>query len=272
MIALDIGGTKVKYGIFDESLSSFGQFDVSDTTGREAVVENVVAFLKKNHTDHIGISAPGPFDYENGISFMRHKLTSLHGVSLKEIFENEFPHTKVFFIHDAHAFALGVMEENKGLLNENFSGLMLGTGIGYINVEKGVPKLNDSGTPQNPLWNMPFKDGVAEDYVSTKALLNSAKEKGFCFDNIKSMSDEARNGNKDLLEIFGNCGETLGECTEIKRKEHSFTTVAIGGQISKSFDLMRNGFEKVSAVPAYVVKNPARCALYGLKCFYERII
>lgn len=271
MIALDIGGTKVKYGIFDKEPHSFGQFDVSDSNGREAVVENVVTFLKKNHTDHIGISAPGPFDYENGISLMKHKLTSLYGVNLRKILKNDFPSTKVFFIHDAHAFALGVMEENKGLLNENFSGLMLGTGIGYINVEKGVPKLNDSGTPQNPLWNMPFKDGVAEDYVSTKALLNSAKEKGFCFDNVKSMADKVRNGNKDLLEIFGNFGETLGECTEIKRKEHSFTTVAIGGQISKSFDLLKPGFEKVTNVKMYVVKEPEKCPLYGLKRFWEMI-
>lgn len=269
MIALDIGGAKVKYGIFDESLSSFCQFDVSDTAGREAIVESIVAFLKNNPTDHIGISVPGPFDYENGISLIKHKLTSLYGVNLRKILKNEFPGTKLFFIHDAHSFALGVMEENKNFNAGNFSCIMLGTGIGYINVEKGVPKLNDSGTPQNPLWNMSFKDGIAEDYVSTRALLKAAKEKGFCFDNVKSMADEARNGNKELLGIFKSFGETLGECTEIKRKEHCFGSVAIGGQISKSFDLLKPGFEKVTNVKMYVVKEPEKCPLYGLKRFWK---
>lgn len=269
MIALDIGGTKVKYGIFDKEPPYFGQFDVSDYNGKEAVSESIAAFFKNHNTDCIGISVPGPFDYENGISLMKHKLTSLYGVNLRKILKNEFPGTKLFFIHDAHAFALGVMEENKNFLAGNFSCIMLGTGIGYINVEKGIPKLNDKGTPQNPLWNMSFKDGIAEDYVSTRALLKAAKEKGFCFDNVKSMADEARNGNKDLLGIFKSFGETLGECTEIKRKEHCFTSVAIGGQISKSFDLMKPGFEKVTDAKVYVVKDSEKCALYGLKSFRE---
>lgn len=270
MIALDIGGTKVKYGIFDKEPPSFGQFDVSDSNGREAVVESIVAFLKNHNTDCIGISVPGPFDYENGISHMKHKLTSLYGVSFGEMLKNEFPCAKVFFIHDAHSLALGVLEENKSLLNENFSCLMLGTGIGYINVEKGTPKLNKVDTPQSPLWNMPFKDGIAEDYVSTKTLLNSANEKGFCFDNIKAMADEARTGNSDLLDIFMDFGKTLAECTEIKRKEHFFDTVVIGGQISKSFDLMESGFKKVTDVWVYMVKEPEKCALYGLKRFCEK--
>ena len=269
MIALDIGGTKVKYGVFDKEPPSFGQFDVSDSNGREAVAESIVAFLKNHNTDCIGISVPGPFDYENGISLMKHKLTSLYGVNLRKILKNDFPGTKLFFIHDAHSFALGVLEENKSLLNENFSCLMLGTGIGYINVEKGIPKLNKFGTPQSPLWNMPFNDGIAEDYVSTKALLSSANKKGFCFDNVKAMADEARKGNTDLLDIFKSFGETLGECTEIKRMEHFFDTVAIGGQISKSFDLMKPGFKKVTDARVYVVKEPEKCALYGVKRFWE---
>ena len=271
MIALDIGGTKVKYGIFGKSGADFGQFDVTDSKGCENVAASIVGFLKNYTPDCIGMSVPGPFDYEKGISHMKHKLTSLYGVNLGEMLKNEFPHTNVFFIHDARAFALGVMEENKSLLSENFSCLMLGTGIGYANVEKGVPKLTDSGTPKNPLWNMPFKDGIAEDYVSTRALIKSAEKKGYTFDNIKDMAECAKDGNTDLLGIFKRFGETLGECVQIKRKEHFFESVAIGGQISKSFDLMRQGFEKVSNAKIYVVKNPEKCALYGLKRFWRMI-
>lgn len=49
----------------------------------------------------IAVSTPGPFDFEFGISHMKHKLPSLYNVSLKERLEKEAPKSKVYFIHDA---------------------------------------------------------------------------------------------------------------------------------------------------------------------------
>lgn len=269
IIALDIGGTAVKYGLFFDNKEEFGQFSVYNSVGAEDIQKNLYDFLDNYTPDCIAISVPGPFDFNTGTSEMRHKLTSLYGIGLKKILENKFPETTVLFMHDSASFAYGAMHENPELVKDNFSCVMLGTGIGYVNVVNGVVQLNEKGTPLNPLWNMNYFDGIAEDYVSTKALLAQSEKVGYTFTNVKEMAVSARNGSRDMLDIFRKFGSDLGRCIEIKRKEDSFKKVVFGGQISKSFDLMQSGFETETDVSYTFVRDPSKCALYGLNVYVE---
>ncbi|MBE7043507.1 MAG: ROK family protein [Ruminococcaceae bacterium] len=270
VIALDIGGTAVKYGLFFGHNEEFGQFSVYDKDGQENVQTSLYRFLECYKADVIAISVPGPFDFQTGTSNMKHKLLSLYGVGLKKILEEKFQNVSVSFVHDSTAFAFGVMVEKPELIQDAFSCVMLGTGIGYVNVVKGVVQLNEQGTPKHPLWNMRFCDGIVEDYVSTNALLTKAREKGCFFNNIKEMSVFARKGNDEILDIFKGFGKQLGRCMEYKRQEDRFNQIVIGGQISKSFDLIREGFEKETDIPYLFVKDSSSCALYGLKAYTER--
>lgn len=270
IIALDIGGTAVKYGLFLDKKEEFGQFSVYNSDGTEDVLRNLYNFLNNYKGDCISISAPGPFDFKTGTSNMKHKLTSIYGIGLKKILEEKFVNTAVSFIHDSASFAYGVMYEKPKLVKRSFSCIMLGTGLGYVNVVNGRVQLNEIGTPLHPLWNMSFLDGIAEDYVSTNALLTEAKKRGYFFENVKAMSDFARKGNVAVLEILDNFGRNLGKCVEIKRKEDKFDQIVIGGQISLSFDLMRDGFESETDIKYEFVKNPSKCALYGLKSYSEK--
>lgn len=270
VIALDIGGTTVKYGLFFGHNEEFGQFSVYNRDGKENVQTSLYRFLECYKSDVIVISVPGPFDFKTGTSNMKHKLLSLYGIGLKKILEEKFPNVSVSFIHDSTAFAFGVMVEKPELIQDVFSCVMLGTGIGYVNVVKGVVQLNEQGMPKNPLWNTRFCDGIAEDYVSTNALLTKAKEKGWFFNNIKEMSVFARKGNDEILDIFKGFGKQLGRCIELKRKEDRFNQIVIGGQISKSFDLIRDEFKKETDIKYLFVNDSSTCALYGLKAYAER--
>lgn len=272
IIALDIGGTAVKYGLFFDKKKEFGQFSVYDSDGTENIQKKLYGFLKNYKADCISISVPGPFDFKTGTSNMKHKLTSIFGISLKKILEEKFPNTVVNFIHDATSFAYGVMYEKPELVNETFSCIMLGTGLGYVNVVNGAVQLNETGTPLNPMWNMSFLDGIAEDYISTKALLTESRKKGFIFNNVKEMADFAKKGDKDILNIFNEYGKNLGMCVEIKRSEDYFDKVVIGGQISRDFYLMSDGFENETNIKYMFVKDPSKCALYGLKTYIEKEI
>ena len=127
IIALDIGGTAVKYGLFLDKKEEFGQFSVYNSDGTEDVLRNLYNFLNNYKGDCISISAPGPFDFKTGTSNMKHKLTSIYGIGLKKILEEKFVNTAVSFIHDSASFAYGVMYEKPKLVKRSFSCIMLGT-------------------------------------------------------------------------------------------------------------------------------------------------
>ena len=264
ILALDIGGTAVKYGIFDEK-AVFGEFPVKDCDGTEKLPEKIVDFISQYPVDCIGICAPGPFDYETGIGLMEHKLKSLYKVSLREMITAICPDKELFFIHDATAFVLGEVCKNLELVGESVAGIMLGTGLGYIQCESGKVKINQKKTPRKPLWNRPYKNGIAENYVSATAIINKALSRGYLLSNVKEIAEGARNGEEQLLDIFFETGEQLGELIEIKKKEDGFNKVIIGGQVSKAWDLMRESFENKGSVSYYVVDEPEKCPLWGIK-------
>ena len=269
LLALDIGGTAVKYGCFAKE-NIFGQFSVKDSNGTESLPEKILEFIAEHPAECIGICAPGPFDFQTGTGLMEHKLPSLYGVSLREKIENEFPDVKIFFIHDSTAFIFGALENNPNLREENISGIMLGTGLGYIHCVNGKVEVNEGKTPLHPLWNTPYKNGIAENYVSATAIINKAREKGYSFDNVKDIEMAAKQGDDKLLSVFSETGTQLGELIEIKRKQDKFEKLIIGGQVSKGWELFCKNFEEVCDIPYAIVEEPAKCSLFGIKSCAEK--
>ena len=264
ILALDIGGTAVKYGVFGGD-STFGQFSVADDDGRERLPEKIIACVAQNETECIGISTPGPFDFETGTGLMTHKLKSLYRISLKEMIERQFPKRKLLFVHDSTSFIFGALYHEPALIRENIAGVMLGTGLGYVHCVNGRAEVNCNKTPLNPLWNQPYRNGIAENYVSATAILRKAYEKGNAFQNVKAIADAARAGDRTLLAIFTETGAQLGELLERQKKEDGFQRVIIGGQVSGAWDLMVSGFRQTSALDCHTVADPSTVPLYGIK-------
>ena len=269
ILTLDIGGTAVKYGLFQDNNIKFGQFPVKDTDGNENIPESICSFSKEHMPEVIAISTPGPFDFETGTSLMTHKLLSMHNVCLKDKLQKTVPSAKVLFVHDSTAFAIGVLSEYPELKEKDIAVIMLGTGLGYSFLEKGKALLNKNQTPLHPLWNRPFKDGTSEDYVSTRVLISEAEKFGFGADNVRDISIAARNGDEKLLKVFYYYGKNLGLCVMNAQEKDDFSEVVIGGQISRSWDLMKDGFESECRISYRIVENPERCALYGLSACAE---
>ncbi len=270
ILALDIGGTAVKYGLFDGDDVLFGKFPVIDEDGTERLPEKILKFLAEQTVDCVGICAPGPFDFKTGTGLMTHKLPSLYNISLKKCIEEKFPCLKTVFIHDSTAFVLGEICINPIFSDKNIAAVMLGTGLGYIHAINGKVELNEKETPLKPLWNKEYKDSTAENYVSATAIIRTANELGFAFNNVLDISKEARDGNEKLLKIFCHTGMNLGEMINDKIKEDSFKELVIGGQVSLSWDLMKTGFEKICSIPYHITINPATTALYGIKYCVEQ--
>ncbi len=264
ILTLDIGGTAVKYGLFQENNKEFGQFPVKDSLGNENIPESICSFSKEHMPHVIAVSTPGPFDFETGTSLMTHKLTSMYNVSLKDLFKKEIPTAEILFVHDSTAFAVGVLNKMPHLKEKKLAAVMLGTGLGYIYVNNGKALLNKRYTPLHPLWNRSFLDGTSEDYVSTRAILRECEELGFSGISIKELAETARGGNKALQDVFYNYGKHLGMCMEMASEADDFSEIVIGGQISRSWDLFKDGFESECKLQYSIIDNPESCALYGL--------
>jgi hypothetical protein len=50
------------------------------------------------------------------------------------------------------------------------------------------------------------------------AFINKALSRGYLLSNVKEIAEGARNGEEQLLDIFFETGEQLGELIEIKKK------------------------------------------------------
>ena len=136
------------------------------------------------------LAFPGPFDYENGVSHMQHKLHSLYGVDLKSGLATRFhwSPSQLRFLNDAAAFTLGEAGAGAGREGQRILGITLGTGIGgafAIRSENGVhiadsrPGNREGVPPGGELWNLPYSGDatahpgtstIVEDFVSTRFL------------------------------------------------------------------------------------------------------
>ena len=156
------------------SAASFGR--LIHTLGETAAK---AAWLSISDVCGAGLAMPGPFDYENGISQMRHKLLSIFGVNLKTDFAHRFgwQPAQVRFVNDAAAFLLGEVGAGAAKGYHRAIGITLGTGIGCAFAVDGriaIPSDKPGGDPGVPpggeIWNLPYNGATVEDFVSTRFL------------------------------------------------------------------------------------------------------
>lgn len=262
MLVLDIGGSFIKYGLADDAGNlipgSAGQLP-SDANGEYGhfldVLRRVISVCgEKEKSQRASVSIPGPFDYAKGVSLMKHKFTALYGRSISGPFEEAG--IPVSYLHDSTAFLLGEADTEDG---DSPCGIMLGTGLGFAMMRGGRVCVNESQTPAVSLWNMPWRDGIAEDYVSQRAILSLYGADM----SVKQIAEAARAGDEKAKQTFRTVGANLSEMLRKLLPALGCTGLVLGGQIAKSADL----FELDVPVAWRVSRHPEETALRGAACF-----
>lgn len=256
ILALDIGGTFIKSGVFTPEwrLQPLPQVPSrSDGSRAEIVSAMRTAVAAAGRADAVGIAIPGPFDYRNGISLMTHKFGALNGVNLRAELELDVP---CVFVHDADAFLLGELGFGDLRGVSRAGAVTLGTGLGAAAAIDGVTVDNDLGSPapEVSLWETPFRGGIAEDFVSTRALVKKYPAPG-----AKEIADAARNGDAAALRVWEEFGADLAELLSQWIARWKLEKVALGGQIAKAWELFRAPLEALPVFPAKLDD----AALYG---------
>ena len=232
ILALDVGGTSIKAAVFENGVL-IRRLEQEPSRSAGTLPEILGAFQHlidaAGEVDGIGIAMPGPFDMRTGISAMTEKFGALNGLCLPELLGRK----DIRFVQDATAFLLGEMLRGRAGKFRRVGAITLGTGIGSVAAIDGKPLLNEELRPvaEHALWKRPFRDGVVEDYISTRGILARYPEAG----SVKGIASLAEAGDQRALEVWKTVGEDLAEVLRVWIKELSLEYVVVGGQIAKSF-------------------------------------
>lgn len=259
-IALDVGGSSIKSALVDSLGNVITNISIRDSLANEdknTILKNFIEIIKlhilegKNlsgNIEGVGIAFPGPFDYENGISLIKGigKYESLYEVNLKKELETFFPELEFKFKNDAHLYALGECNFREG---KNFNKLLcicIGTGIGSAFIENKSLLYEGENIPKEGwIYDTPFKDSIADDYISTRGLLRGAEEANISISNGKELYDLACNNDQKALNVFKSFGKSLKEFMELYVKKCNIEAIVIGGNISKAYEFFKEDLEKM---------------------------
>lgn len=267
VIALDVGGTSLKWTLIDLNNGGssiprdcFHKISVDSEASAEVIIRTFIetikmAFQKTRALEFkvvgIGISMPGPFDYEKNISLMRHKFRGIYGIDLKHKLiqllqlREEFP---IQFELDSEAFLIGEAWRGAARGYNRIIGLTLGTGIGSSFMINGRVVKECPGVPPNgAIWCLPYKGGIVEDKISQRGILKRYQGLGGnCSEilGVKEVSCLASKGDRISLQVFKEFGLVLGKILKPIVSQFRAQCLVLGGQISKSFSLFVDPFKK----------------------------
>ena len=288
-ITIDAGGTYLKSSVLNEdgtvnALSSFiieshsGDSKEKIIRGFEKSISHGLSFINEKKAEFcgIGISIPGPFDYQKGISMMTHKFQSLYEMDLKSLIVEAAginPDLPVLFVHDANAVLYGEQWLGNAQVFENTAVVTLGTGLGFAHSQNKKVQCNDWGSPSISIFKIPYEQGILEDYISKRGFLKIygeiAGKKSLDDMNVCDIAKLAEDGDIVGLATFREVGRILSKALVGVLTEKKIECLLFAGQISRSFRFMeseiKEGLKDVGSLKRISpVKSIDHAAFYGI--------
>jgi glucokinase len=257
-LGVDIGGSHITAGLVD----LVGKTIVKDSVIRKRVdshasAEEILSSwadaineIKKfgpSAFAQMGIAMPGPFDYEGGVCHIKgfDKYESLYGINIRNelsLRTDLMPET-IIFRNDADAFLEGEMFCGAGKGFNKAIGLTLGTGLGSCAFNNG--EMSDAG-----LNVMPFKDGRAEDYISSRWFEKVFMERtGQKINGVKRLADRFYEDEIVRL-VFDEFSQNLAEVLVICYRKFEPETIIMGGNIANAYHLFSKKVENLVSIEA----------------------
>ena len=168
ILGIDIGGTKIKYALFDKSLNTIESGEVQSYAicGAKVLLENLFDLIDKFKFDGLGVSTAGIVGKSGEIVYANDNIPNYTGVKLKEILQTRYG-VPVVVLNDIDACAICEYYYSKC---DDFYFIALGTGVGGAFVKDGkIVKGNSSFAGQIGYLNTSCGDTV-DNAVSTRGL------------------------------------------------------------------------------------------------------
>jgi glucokinase len=260
-IGTDIGGSHIscaaidlltgkvlKETITERSVNNQALADEIIDVWAEAISE-VLLKIPAGKVKGIGFAMPGPFDYVKGISYIKGvaKYDNLYGINITDTILPRLSVPEGFLIrymNDASSFAVGeAWAGSASRFNRSLS-ITLGTGFGSAFISNRIPIVDGPEVPKlGCIYHLPYKEGIADDYFSTRGLLYRYKKlTGKELSGVKELAALAST-DKVVTELFTDFGDNAGSFLAPWLKKFKAEILVIGGNISHAYSLFGNVFE-----------------------------
>lgn len=182
-IAIDIGGTSIKYGI----ITQYGEISESSTTdtmaqnGGEYILKTVKGLIKKYldknyNIKGVCISTAGMVDTKKGeIIYAGKQIPNYIGINWKKEIKDEF-NIECEVENDVNCAGLSEAISGAGVGESSVLCLTIGTGIGACLVNEGYI-YNGHSYSAFEIGYMKLKDGDFQDLASTTSLIENVKKR-----------------------------------------------------------------------------------------------
>lgn len=279
LLTLDIGGSAVKHGLFTGDGAPVDGFGGSFAIDGDADAETLIRILTEGvaglrdaadaagyAVSAVGVSVPGPFDWAQGVFWMRHKYAALYGYSLRGLLQGICPEAEIAFLHDPAAFLLGEAYDGACRGAASPAGLTLGTGVGFACMRQGRVRLTGDGYPVLSLWSRPFRGGIVEDFVSTRGIRARYRARAASEPDatVARIAELAKAGDAAALETMSETGALLAEAVVPYVGEVGCGCLVLGGRIALSAGLLLPQMRAGLDIPVLPAAHIGDAALRGL--------
>ena len=247
VLSYDVGGSHISAALCSEGDLSLGQVvkaPLPEEQSAEAFFDVLTRMAEQagaeaKTTAGAAFAMPGPFDYAEGISWMKHKMPYLCGVNLREALAKRmnWEGSQVRFLNDAAAYLLGEVSAGAARGVARVAGFTLGTGIGSGFAVNGRIVTEGPGVPPGgEIWNVPFEGGIVEDLVSTRSIKRDYRERTGVEKEVAEIAAGATS-DPNAVTVFAEFGRNLGRVIRILLRDFAPEVVVLGGGIARSSQL-----------------------------------
>ena len=198
----------------------------------------------------IGFAMPGPFDYVKGICYIHGvaKYENLYGFNITDAISSSLGVHDDFlirFMNDASSFAVGEAWTGSAMKFNRSLSITLGTGFGSAFISNRIPIVDGPEVPKlGCIYHLPYKDGIADDYFSTRGLLHRYKKQtGKELSGVKELAALA-SSDKTVMDLFTDFGDNAGLFLAPWLKKFKAEILVVGGNISHAYNLFGDVFEQ----------------------------
>jgi glucokinase len=260
-IGTDIGGSHITCAAIDLETGKIfretvAEREVNNKDTADAIisvwteaVKSALAGVNVENVSGIGFAMPGPFDYVKGISYIKGvaKYENLYGVNVAEAIAEKLDignDLLIRFMNDASSFAVGEAWAGSAAKFDRSLSVTFGTGFGSAFISNRIPVVDGPLVPRlGCIYHLPYRDGIADDYFSTRGLLGRYKKMtGKDLSGVRELASLASSDSR-VIDLFTDFGDNAGLFLAPWLTKFRAGILVIGGNISHAYNLFGEVFE-----------------------------